>query len=195
MAATAPQLIPNGSEKWNYCRKVKLGDVLHVCNRVIFLVQFGILKHLKCFSKTKQFCSSFKKITRVYYYLIIATKSLKNGRLTAWVQSKNSKLQSKSGDNVHTRWYLGHTTFSVVTIILTAKGSPRNFWEKNFAVFTIVNRQSFPMKVFAVWKAINRWFSRYVIVAMLVDQNKRSRYLFCSSTNHCGTLQHCYLCF
>ena len=42
--------------------------------------------------------------------------------------------------------------------------------------------------------ATNRWFSRYVIAAMLVDEN--TRFLissFCSSTSIC-TLQHCYLC-
>ena len=40
----------------------------------------------------------------------------------------------------------------------------------------------------------NRWFSRYVIAAMLVDENKRFLISsFCSSTSNC-TLQHCYLC-
>ena len=40
----------------------------------------------------------------------------------------------------------------------------------------------------------NRWFSRYVIAAMLVDKNKRFLISsFCSSTSNC-TLQHCYLC-
>ena len=39
-----------------------------------------------------------------------------------------------------------------------------------------------------------RWFSRYVITAMLVDENKRFLISsFCSSTSNC-TLQHCYLC-
>ena len=39
-----------------------------------------------------------------------------------------------------------------------------------------------------------RWFSRYVIAAMLVDENKRFLISsFCSSTSNC-TLQHCYLC-
>ena len=39
----------------------------------------------------------------------------------------------------------------------------------------------------------NRWFSRYVIAAMLVDENKRFLInSFCSSTSNC-TLQHCYL--
>ena len=39
-----------------------------------------------------------------------------------------------------------------------------------------------------------RWFSRYVIAAMLVDVNKRILIRsFCSSTSNC-TLQHCYLC-
>ena len=38
-----------------------------------------------------------------------------------------------------------------------------------------------------------RWFSRYVIAAMLVDENKRFLISsFCSSTSNC-TLQHCYL--
>ena len=41
---------------------------------------------------------------------------------------------------------------------------------------------------------LNRWFSRYVIAAMLVDENKRFLISsFCSSTSNC-TLQHCYLC-
>ena len=41
---------------------------------------------------------------------------------------------------------------------------------------------------------MNRWFSRYVIAAMLVDENKRFLIsYFCSSTSNC-TLQHCYLC-
>ena len=41
--------------------------------------------------------------------------------------------------------------------------------------------------------AIKRWFSRYVIAAMLVDENKRFLISsFCSSTSNC-TLQHCYL--
>ena len=40
----------------------------------------------------------------------------------------------------------------------------------------------------------NRWFSRYVIAAMLVDENKRFLISsFCSSTSNC-TLQHCYRC-
>ena len=40
----------------------------------------------------------------------------------------------------------------------------------------------------------NRWFSRYVIAAMLVDENKTSLISsFCSSTSNC-TLQHCHLC-
>ena len=39
----------------------------------------------------------------------------------------------------------------------------------------------------------NRWFSRYVIAAMLVDENKRFLISsFCLSTSNC-TLQHCYL--
>ena len=39
-----------------------------------------------------------------------------------------------------------------------------------------------------------RWFSRYVIAAMLVDEKKRFLISsFCSSTSNC-TLQHCYLC-
>ena len=39
-----------------------------------------------------------------------------------------------------------------------------------------------------------RWFARYVIGAMLVDENKRFLISsFCSSTSNC-TLQHCYLC-
>ena len=39
-----------------------------------------------------------------------------------------------------------------------------------------------------------RWFSRYVIAAMLVDENKRFLIsFFCSSTSIC-TLKHCYLC-
>jgi len=38
-----------------------------------------------------------------------------------------------------------------------------------------------------------RWSSRYVIAAMLVDENKRFLISsFCSSTSYC-TLQHCYL--
>ena len=38
------------------------------------------------------------------------------------------------------------------------------------------------------------WFSRYVIAAMLVDENKRFPISsYCSSTSNC-TLQHCYLC-
>ena len=41
---------------------------------------------------------------------------------------------------------------------------------------------------------LNRWFSRYVIAAMLMDENKRFLISsFCSSTSNC-TLQHCYLC-
>ena len=43
-------------------------------------------------------------------------------------------------------------------------------------------------------KIAYRWFSRYVIAAMLVDENKRFLISsFCSSTSNC-TLQHCYLC-
>ena len=43
-------------------------------------------------------------------------------------------------------------------------------------------------------KEANRWFSRYVIADMLVDENKRFLISsFCSSTSNC-TLQHCYLC-
>ena len=39
-----------------------------------------------------------------------------------------------------------------------------------------------------------RWFSRYVIAAMLVDENRRFLISsFCSFTSNC-TLQHCYLC-
>ena len=39
-----------------------------------------------------------------------------------------------------------------------------------------------------------RWFSRYVIAAMLVDENKRFLIsAFCSSTSYC-TLHDCYLC-
>ena len=42
-------------------------------------------------------------------------------------------------------------------------------------------------------KCANRWFSRYVIAAMLVDENKRFLIsFFCFSTSNC-TLQHCYL--
>ena len=42
--------------------------------------------------------------------------------------------------------------------------------------------------------SVYRWFSRYVIAAMLVDENKRFLInSFCSSTSNC-TLQHCYLC-
>ena len=41
---------------------------------------------------------------------------------------------------------------------------------------------------------LNRWFSRYVIAAMLVYENKRFLISsFCSCTSNC-TLQHCYLC-
>ena len=41
---------------------------------------------------------------------------------------------------------------------------------------------------------LNRWFSRYVIAAMLVDEKKRFLISsFCSFTSNC-TLQHCYLC-
>ena len=48
--------------------------------------------------------------------------------------------------------------------------------------------------VFWLCKNIYRWFSRYVIAAMLVDENKRFLISsFCSSTSNC-TLQHCYLC-
>ena len=37
------------------------------------------------------------------------------------------------------------------------------------------------------------WFSRYVIAAKLVEENKRPLISsFCSSTNNC-TLHHCYL--
>ena len=49
------------------------------------------------------------------------------------------------------------------------------------------------------WRTIssersNRWFSRYIIAAMLVDENKRFLISsFCFSTGNC-TLQHCYLC-
>ena len=40
----------------------------------------------------------------------------------------------------------------------------------------------------------HRWFLRYVIAAMLVDENKRFLISsFCSSTSNC-ILQHCYLC-
>ena len=43
-------------------------------------------------------------------------------------------------------------------------------------------------------KNLNRWFSRYVIAVMLVDENKRFLISsFCSSTSNC-TLQHYYLC-
>ena len=43
-------------------------------------------------------------------------------------------------------------------------------------------------------RLVNRWFSRYVIAAMLVDENKRFLISsFCSSTSNC-TLQYCYLC-
>ena len=42
--------------------------------------------------------------------------------------------------------------------------------------------------------SVYRWFSRYVIAAMLVDENKRFLISsFCSSTSNC-TLQHYYLC-
>ena len=47
------------------------------------------------------------------------------------------------------------------------------------------------LEIFVDWY---RWFSRYVIAAMLVDENKRFLISsFCSSTSNC-TLQHCYLC-
>ena len=50
-----------------------------------------------------------------------------------------------------------------------------------------------PMKTREIPRAY-RWFSRYVIAAMLVDENKRFLISsFCSSTSNC-TLQHCYLC-
>ena len=44
-------------------------------------------------------------------------------------------------------------------------------------------------------KSLSPWkFSRYVIAAMLVDENKRFLISsFCFSTSNC-TLQHCYLC-
>ena len=51
---------------------------------------------------------------------------------------------------------------------------------------------------FEIWKQVftmsNRWFSRDVIVAMLVDENKRCLIsTFCLSTSNC-TLRHCYPC-
>ena len=45
----------------------------------------------------------------------------------------------------------------------------------------------------ATWVIHYRWFSRYVIAAMLVDENKRFLISsFCSSTSNC-TLQHYYV--
>ena len=52
---------------------------------------------------------------------------------------------------------------------------------------------SLPIFIRRATSVINRWFSRYVIAAMLVDENKRFLISsFCSSTSNC-TLQHCYL--
>ena len=48
--------------------------------------------------------------------------------------------------------------------------------------------------LFVFFFSLYRWFSRYVIAAMLVDEKKRFLISsFCSSTSNC-TLQHCYLC-
>ena len=46
----------------------------------------------------------------------------------------------------------------------------------------------------ADWSRTNRWFSRYVIAAMLVDEDNRPLISpFCSSTSIC-TFYHCHLC-
>ena len=48
--------------------------------------------------------------------------------------------------------------------------------------------------IVARYRRAYRRFSRYVMAAMLVDENKRFLISsFCLSTSNC-TLQHCYLC-
>ena len=59
-------------------------------------------------------------------------------------------------------------------------------------ISTVVLKISIHLHVSALAKR-NRWFSRYVIAAMLVDKNNRFFISsFCSSTSIC-TFHHCYL--
>ena len=64
----------------------------------------------------------------------------------------------------------------------TSRRSSRSFHDVQWPVLQLRGRCEY------------RWFSRYVIAAMLVDENKTSLISsFCSSTSNC-TLQHCHLC-
>ena len=60
-------------------------------------------------------------------------------------------------------------------------------------VFTLCIGKTMPALHF-LYQLSHWWFSRDVITAMLVNENKRSLISsFCLSTRNC-TLQHCYLC-
>ena len=62
--------------------------------------------------------------------------------------------------------------------------------------YLVLETSYYTQKQFKAFRSLKayRWFSRYVIATMLVDENKRFLISsFCSSTSNC-TLQYCYLC-
>ena len=85
--------------------------------------------------------------------------------------------------------------------IKSSASVPRKDWIQNQCKYWMFDRKELfwngistqQSDIMGPWN-VNRWFSRYVIAAMLVDENKTSLISsFCSSTSNC-TLQHCHLC-
>ena len=103
-----------------------------------------------------------------------------------------------NGKTKRTSWR-GFLGFEQLPTLSSSSG-----WLAHFFLFWLVSSKSRLKKL--SWKPSQSlpnlhnahfnywWFSRYVIAAILVDENKRFLISsFCSSTSNC-TLQHCHLC-